>query len=362
MKKAFCLGFIFIFTGFFCCLTHAELANYDDGIFAFSYDDSSFSVDVTDEGTVRVHAFNMPDDGGGHNTVLVCMSMDNTAYSDLGELTDEDLSEFSKSFSYEMCRGLFDMDSGVVVEEEGYRFVDGLAEYHMHLSDNSDCYTRELNYGSKIYYVVCRLCDYSSSLNPDFKEIYDGISFVQSSDGHGVVFDDLLQQIEQLEAENSELKNKISELESEVSSLEKEIESKDVKTSTKKKPKETESEKISVDDKIIISASARQHINSTYDYTAIDDIVVNDNMERGDGTYIVLVYLTWNQKNSQSTTLDMLDMYSSDFAATIGEDFPKVDQVALFWTVPYHNNATAKWSYYRSGDNMYLEDNSTFGF
>ena len=53
----------------------------------------------------------------------------------------------------------------------------------------------------------------------------------------------------------------------------------------------------------------------------------------------------------------MLEMYSSDFAARIGSDQPAVNEVAIFWTVPYLDNANAKWAYERNGEGMYLSDN-----
>lgn len=99
-------------------------------------------------------------------------------------------------------------------------------------------------------------------------------------------------------------------------------------------------------------------ITENYTYTDVESLTVNENLgTEEDGDYIILARLTWNQKNKASTSQDMLSMYSSDFAARIGMDQPSVNEVAIFWTVPYLNNANAKWSYERNDDGMYLSDN-----
>lgn len=70
-----------------------------------------------------------------------------------------------------------------------------------------------------------------------------------------------------------------------------------------------------------------------------------------DGDCIALVYLTWNQKNTGKTSKKMLEMYSSDLAATLGEQNSSVNEIAIFWTVP-HLNDTAKCSYKRNGGSL----------
>ena len=84
--------------------------------------------------------------------------------------------------------------------------------------------------------------------------------------------------------------------------------------------------------------------------TQIDRITINDDLgTEADGDYIALVYLTWDQKNTGKTSKKMLEMYSSDLAATLGEQNSSVNEIAIFWTVPYLND-TAKCSYQRNGD------------
>lgn len=45
----------------------------------------------------------------------------------------------------------------------------------------------------------------------------------------------------------------------------------------------------------------------------------------------------------------MLEMYSSDLIATLGKQNSSVNEIAIFWAVPYLND-TAKCSYQRNGD------------
>lgn len=98
-------------------------------------------------------------------------------------------------------------------------------------------------------------------------------------------------------------------------------------------------------------------IMENYMYTDIESLTINENLgTEEDGDYIILAKLTWNQKNKASTSLNMLSMYSSDFAARIGADQPSVNEVTIFWTIPYLENANAKWSYERSDYGMYLSD------
>ncbi len=99
-------------------------------------------------------------------------------------------------------------------------------------------------------------------------------------------------------------------------------------------------------------------IMENYIETVIDSISINENLgTEEDGDYIILARLTWNAKNSGTLSKEMLEMYSSDFAARIGKDQLAINEVAIFWTVPYLNDANAKWAYERKGEGMYLSDN-----
>lgn len=101
-------------------------------------------------------------------------------------------------------------------------------------------------------------------------------------------------------------------------------------------------------------------ITEQYTMTQIDRITINDDLgTEADGDYIALVYLTWDQKNTGKTSKKMLEMYSSDLAATLGEQNSSVNEIAIFWTVPYLND-TAKCSYQRNG-NGFVEMDMAWG-
>lgn len=104
-----------------------------------------------------------------------------------------------------------------------------------------------------------------------------------------------------------------------------------------------------------IQALLRTYV-SDYDYTTIDSITINDDAgTTAPDNYIALVNLTWSQKNSQETTEKMLDMYSQDMAARIYKDSSNVQEICIFWSIPYLN-ASAKWSFERGSNGMYKTD------
>jgi len=108
-----------------------------------------------------------------------------------------------------------------------------------------------------------------------------------------------------------------------------------------------------------IEEAARQIIADHYTQTDIDNVTVNEDYGTdADGDYILLVYLTWNVENSARMTKKVLAMYSEDFAARVGESMENVQEVALFWTVPYHieDGTAVKYSYERRGAGMYQTD------
>lgn len=118
---------------------------------------------------------------------------------------------------------------------------------------------------------------------------------------------------------------------------------------------ETETTEISEYDKI--KTQIKSYINNNYKNTVLDDLTVNDDAGTNTaGDYVVLVNLTWNQKNKGSTSQEMLDMYSSDMAARIYQDLPEVQELCIFWTVPYLNDGTAKISFERKDNGMAYTD------
>lgn len=61
-------------------------------------------------------------------------------------------------------------------------------------------------------------------------------------------------------------------------------------------------------------------ITEQYTMTQIDRITINDDLgTEADGDYIALVYLTWDQTNTGTTSKKMLEMHSSDLAATLAK-------------------------------------------
>ena len=100
----------------------------------------------------------------------------------------------------------------------------------------------------------------------------------------------------------------------------------------------------------------RKRIEDKYASTDITKITLNEDLGTDtEGDLIALVYLTWNVSNSGKTSKEMLSMYSSDLAATVASDCPNIQEIAIFWEVPYLND-NAKCSYERKDDGMYEMD------
>lgn len=106
-----------------------------------------------------------------------------------------------------------------------------------------------------------------------------------------------------------------------------------------------------------IETMVRDRISEYYRDTDIDSISINADLGTDDpDDYIVLVNLTWNVMNRGSTSKEMLKMYSDDLAASVYQSGLNVQEIAIFWTVPYLSNANAKRAYERQTDGMYLTD------
>ncbi|WP_028129077.1 hypothetical protein [Selenomonas sp. AE3005] len=104
-----------------------------------------------------------------------------------------------------------------------------------------------------------------------------------------------------------------------------------------------------------VKEKVKEYVNG-YAETTINSVTLNPDMgTEKDGDYVALVRLTWNRKNSGKTSKEMLEMYSSDMAARIYNDLPEVQELAVFWTVPYLNGS-AKVSFERSNGGMAFTD------
>ena len=108
-----------------------------------------------------------------------------------------------------------------------------------------------------------------------------------------------------------------------------------------------------LDPKQIIEKKVREHIADSYRETEIERIEINENLGTDEGDdYIVLPHLVWNVKNETDMTQQMLELYSSDLAATLYNECPDVAEVCIFWTVPYDNNGSAKMWFTRENGGM----------
>lgn len=124
---------------------------------------------------------------------------------------------------------------------------------------------------------------------------------------------------------------------------------------------ETVTEVVELSEKEQIEKTIRDRIEAEYNMVSIDGITINDNAgSDADGDYIALVNVTFNQKNKADTAKEVLSLYSSDLAATLGTESPSVSEVAIFWSVPYLES-DAKCSYERSGDG-FKEMDIVWGF
>ncbi len=124
-------------------------------------------------------------------------------------------------------------------------------------------------------------------------------------------------------------------------------------TQKAEQPKQEASKPATPEDKI--KDRVKQYVKD-YNKTDINDITVNPDLgTEKDGDYVVLVRLTWNEMNSGETSQKMLEMYSSDMAARMYNDLPEVQELAVFWTVPYINGQ-AKVSFERTNGGMAFTD------
>lgn len=106
-----------------------------------------------------------------------------------------------------------------------------------------------------------------------------------------------------------------------------------------------------------LTAKVNQYIDDNYTFTVLDKIEVNPNAGTEEsGDYIGLVYLTWNEKNKGEKSKTMLTMYSEDMATRVYDDLPEIQEIAIFWTVPYLNNGNAKLSFERKNNGMFYTD------
>ncbi|KLV25034.1 hypothetical protein [Bacillus altitudinis] len=100
-------------------------------------------------------------------------------------------------------------------------------------------------------------------------------------------------------------------------------------------------------------------VEDNYPTASIEEIEINEDMgSEKPNKLIALVHLSFDAKNSAQTSYNMVEMYSDDLAAKIGSENDTVNQIAVFWKVPYidEEETLAKFSYERSGEHMIITD------
>ena len=105
-----------------------------------------------------------------------------------------------------------------------------------------------------------------------------------------------------------------------------------------------------------IEEATRALFAEWYKNTTVDSVTVNEHLgTEKEGDFVLLVYATWDVKNSVKMTNKVLAMYSEDFAARVGQDLENIQELSVFWTVPYYSedDTSVKYSYERAGAGMY---------
>lgn len=121
-------------------------------------------------------------------------------------------------------------------------------------------------------------------------------------------------------------------------------------------------EPIEVDRKDEISNSVKSIIktninNKTYYATILDDVRVNENLgEGGEGTYIVLVDLTFDVKNRPKTGNPIMKKQAADMAARTSQSgIEDIKELVIFWKDDY-NNRTVKYAFeYKDGAFYFMD-------
>lgn len=83
-----------------------------------------------------------------------------------------------------------------------------------------------------------------------------------------------------------------------------------------------------------------------YIFAELTSLVVNRNLGNEESTtYIALVYLDFNVRNTRNTGNELMRMYSDDIAAfTANQGVADIDQFVVFWKDEY-NNRSLKYTY-----------------
>lgn len=130
---------------------------------------------------------------------------------------------------------------------------------------------------------------------------------------------------------------------------------KEAKIQEAKEAKEAEINK----PKIKIEDSIKARINEgEYTNTVLDSITINKNLGESapNNTYIALVYIDFNVKNTRNTGNPVMRMYSDDLVSTLVKKGHKnISEACVFWTDKY-NNRNIKYAYEYKNGAFYISD------
>lgn len=164
---------------------NADEVTYDGDVFSFSYDDDIFTVTEGDDYSVIITAIDIPNDD--YNTYLSVETSD-SSYETYKESEDESVRKaYLDSYLRTMCIAKFVFGSGLDIEDEGSVKDSAMYEYHMTLSDGSECFAKAFECENTLSYALFHLCSYTDDLNDSYKEIYDSIKSAKDNKTEPIV-------------------------------------------------------------------------------------------------------------------------------------------------------------------------------
>lgn len=169
----------------FSITASADEVTYDGDVFTFSYDDDVFAVTEGDDNSVVVTAIDNSNDDC--NTYLSVDTSD-SSYENYKESEDEEARKaYLNSYLRTMCIANFVFGSGLDIEDEGSVKDSAVYEYHMTLSDGSECFAKAFECEDTLSYALFHLCSYTDDLNDSYKEIYDSIKSAKDNKAESIV-------------------------------------------------------------------------------------------------------------------------------------------------------------------------------
>lgn len=123
-----------------------------------------------------------------------------------------------------------------------------------------------------------------------------------------------------------------------------------------------EEEAIEKQKKVLVK-QIEEIVSNDLNRTEIDRITINENMGREDGSFVVLIHLIYDIKNSKSSTKETIEMFSSHvFANIVNPEL--VSDGAIFWQVPFYetepNEVLAKFSFIEEDGKALIKEESFY--